>query len=64
MKKGEFPDLIKKESTQKFLNFMTQQLKNLIQTTDVEYVVFNTIGKNGNPVVCNINIKAANSKNY
>ena len=64
MKKGEFPDLIKEENAQNFLDFITKQLKNLIQTTDVEYVVSNCIGKIGNPVVYNMNIKAANSKNY
>ena len=43
---------------------MTQQLKNLIQTTDVEYVVSNCIGEIINPVVYYMNINAANSKTY
>ena len=64
MKQGGFPDLIKEENDLNLSKFMTEKVKNLIYSTDVEYVVANCIGDVGNPVVYNMNIKSESSKNY
>ena len=64
MKQGEFPDLIKEENDQNFNRLIINKVKNLIDSTDIEYVASNCIGKIGNPVVYEMNVKAKNSKNY
>ena len=64
MKQGEFPDLIKEENDQNVNRLIINKVKNLIDSTDIEYVASNCIGKIGNPVVYEMNVKANNSKNY
>ena len=64
MKQGDFPDLIKEENDLNSIKFMTEKVKKLIYSTDVEYVAANCIGEIGNPVNYNINVKSEVSKNY
>ena len=64
MKKGDFPDLIKEENDQNLIKFITEKVRALIYSTDIEYVASNCIGEIGNPVVYEMNIKAEHSKSY
>ena len=64
MKKGDFPDLIKEENDQNLIKVITEKVRALIYSTDIEYVASNCIGEIGNPVVYEMNIKAEHSKSY
>ena len=64
MKRGDFPDLIKEENDKNVLTYISDQVKKLILSTDIEYVASNCIGKIGNPVMYQLNVIAENAKNY
>ena len=64
MKQGELPDLIKEENDQNLFRAITEAVKKLILSTDIEFVASSCIGKIGNPVVYKMNVKAENTKNY
>ena len=64
MKRGDFPDLIKEKNDKNVLAYISDQVKKLILSTDIEYVASNCIGKIGNPVMYQLNVKAENAKNY
>ena len=64
MKQGAFPDLINEESDPNLLELIPKKVKALINSTDIEYVASNCIGKVGNPVVFNMNIKSESSSIY
>ena len=51
MKQGGLPDLIKEENDQNLFRFISDQVKKLILSTDIEYVASSTIGGVGNAVV-------------
>ena len=44
--------------------YISDQVKKLILSTDIEYVASNCIGKIGNPVMYQLNVIAENAKNY
>lgn len=64
MKQGYFPNLIKEESDPSLNRSTVNKVKNLINSTDIEYVVSNCIGKIGNPVVYEMNVKVGDTNNY
>ena len=64
MKRGDFPDLIKEKNDKNVYRYISDQVKKLILSTDIEYVASNCIGKIGNPVMYQLNVKAENAKNY
>ena len=64
MKRGDFPDLIKEENDKNVLAYISDQVKKLILSTDIEYVASSCIGKIGNPVMYQLNVIAENAKNY
>ena len=43
---------------------MTEKVRALIYSTDIEYMAFNCIGETCNPVIFEMNIKAKHSKSY
>ena len=45
MKQGDFPDLIKEENDQNLIKFITEQVKALIYSTDIEFVASDCIGE-------------------
>ena len=64
MKEGGFPDLIKEENYKNLNRLIINKVKNLTHSTDIEHVASNCIGKIGNPVVYEMNVKAGNGINY
>ena len=64
MKQGGLPDLIKEENDQNLFRSITDQVKKLILSTDIEFVASSGISKIGNPVVYETNVKVENTKNY
>ena len=63
-KTRDLPDLIKEENDQNLFRFISDQVKKLIVSTDIEYVASSSIGKVGNSVVYEMNVKAGNMNNY
>ena len=45
MKQGGLPDLIKEENDQNLFRFISDRVKKLILSTDIEYVASSSIGK-------------------
>ena len=64
MKQADLPDLIKEENDQNLFRFISDQVKKLILSTDIEYVASSSIGKVSNSVVYELNVKEENTKNY
>ena len=64
MKQGYLPDLIEEENDENLFKYISEQVKKLILSTNIEFVASTCIGKNGNPVVYGLNVKAENTKNY
>ena len=64
MKQGHLPDLIKEENDQNLFRLITDQVKKLILSTNIEYVASSCLGKIGSPVVYEMDVKAENMKNY
>ena len=64
MKQGHLPDLIKEENDQNLFRLITDQVKKLILSTNIEYVASSCISKIGSPVVYEMDVKAENMKNY
>ena len=64
MKQWHLPDLIKEENDQNLFRLITDQVKKLILSTNIEYVASSCIGKIGSPVVYEMDVKAENMKNY
>ena len=64
MKQGHLPDLIKEENDQNLFRLITDQVKKLILSTNIEYVASSCISKIGSPVVYEMNLKVWNETNY
>ena len=64
MKQGDFPDLINEKNDKNIYAYISDQVKKLILSTDIEYVASSCIGKIGNPVMYELDVKAENTKNY
>ena len=64
MKQWHLPNLIKEENDQNLFRLITDLVKKLILSTNIEYVASSCIGKIGSPVVYEMDVKAENMKNY